>query len=73
MYTIIYQEESLCLDDICKELGVSNSYFSSIFKKETGKSFVGYLTGYRMEKAARMLVETMKELYDRQKCRIHRP
>ena len=58
-----YQEESLGLDDICKELGVSNSYFSSIFKKETGKSFVGYLTGYRMEKAARMLVETNEKSY----------
>ena len=69
-----YQEESLGLDDICKELGVSNSYFSSIFKKETGKSFVGYLTGYRMEKAARMLVETNEKSYMiAQKCRIHRP
>ena len=58
-----YQEESLGLDDICRELGVSNSYFSSIFKKETGKSFVGYLTGYRMEKAARMLVETNEKSY----------
>lgn len=58
-----YQEESLGLDDICRKLGVSNSYFSSIFKKETGKSFVGYLTGYRMEKAARMLVETNEKSY----------
>ena len=32
-------------------------------KKETGKSFVGYLTGYRMEKAARMLVETNEKSY----------
>ena len=37
--------------------------FSSIFKKETGKSFVAYLTGYRMEKAARMLVETSEKSY----------
>ena len=58
-----YQEEELSLDDICKELGVSNSYFSSMFKKETGDSFVGYLTEYRMEKASRMLVETMEKSY----------
>ena len=58
-----YQNEELGLDDICRELGVSNSYFSSIFKKETGKSFVGYLTGYRMERAARMLVETSEKSY----------
>ena len=41
-----YSNEALNLDDICSELGVSNSYFSSIFKKETGQSFVAYLTGY---------------------------
>ena len=56
-----YQQEDLGLDDICKELGVSNSYFSSMFKKETGNSFVGYLTEYRMDKAARMLVETAEK------------
>lgn len=58
-----YSNEALSLDDICSELGVSNSYFSSIFKKETGQSFVAYLTGYRMEKAARMLVETSEKSY----------
>ena len=46
------------MDDICEELGVSNSYFSSMFKKETGNSFVGYLTEYRMEKACKRLIET---------------
>lgn len=58
-----YQKEDLGLDDICRELGVSNSYFSSMFKKETGDSFVGYLTEYRMEKAARLLVETGEKSY----------
>lgn len=58
-----YQQENLGLDDICRDLGVSNSYFSSMFKKETGNSFVGYLTEYRMEKAARMLVETTEKSY----------
>ena len=58
-----YQQEDLGLDDICKELGVSNSYFSSMFKKETGNSFVGYLTEYRMDKAARMRVETAEKSY----------
>lgn len=58
-----YKVETLGLDDICKELGVSNSYFSSIFKKETGKSFVGYLTSYRMDKAARKLIETTEKSY----------
>lgn len=58
-----YQDEGLSLDDICETLGISNSYFSSVFKKDTGDSFIGYLTEYRMEKAARLLVETTEKSY----------
>ena len=58
-----YSDEKLSLDDICENLGVSNSYFSSIFKKETGNSFVGYLTDYRMDKASQMLLETKEKSY----------
>ena len=46
-----------------KDLGVSNSYFSTVFKKETGKSFVSYVTDYRMEQAARLLIETNEKSY----------
>lgn len=58
-----FADESLSLDKICEVLGVSNSYFSSIFKKETGNSFIGYLTNYRMEHAARMLIESNEKSY----------
>lgn len=58
-----YAQEELSLDQICEFLGVSNSYFSTIFKKETGKSFIGYLTDYRMEQASRMLIETNEKSY----------
>lgn len=58
-----YDEEDLSLDRVCRELGVSNSYFSSIFKKEEGTSFIGYLTDYRMDKASRMLIETKEKSY----------
>ena len=34
-----------------------------VFKKETGKTFVGYLTDFRMEKAERMLLETDEKTY----------
>ena len=44
-------------------LRVSGSYFSSIFKKETGTSFIGFLTECRMEKAARLLLETEEKNY----------
>ena len=58
-----YVNEELSLDRICEVLGVSNSYFSTIFKKETGKSFIGYLTDYRMDRASRLLLETNEKSY----------
>ena len=58
-----YFEAELTLDTVCRELGVSNSYFSTVFKKEVGKSFIGYLTEYRMEQALRLLLETNDKSY----------
>lgn len=58
-----YSEANLSLDDICQALGVSNAYFSSMFKRETGKSFISYLTDYRLEWGARLLLETDEKSY----------
>lgn len=58
-----YADEELSLDRICEVLGVSNSYFSTLFKKETGSSFISYLTDYRMDQASRMLIETSEKSY----------
>lgn len=58
-----YANEELSLDVVCQMLGVSNSYFSTIFKKQTGKSFIGYLTDFRMDRASRLLVETNEKSY----------
>ena len=58
-----YMEPALSLDDVCADLGVSNSYFSSIFKKETGQSFVSYLTDYRMDRAEEMVLNTDEKSY----------
>ena len=58
-----YTDETLSLDRICEVLGVSNSYFSTVFKKKTGNSFIGYLTDYRMDQASRLLIETNDKSY----------
>lgn len=58
-----YGDADLSLDRICEELGVSNSYFSTVFKRETGKSFIAYLTDYRMDQASRQLIETNEKSY----------
>ncbi|MFR5913876.1 MAG: helix-turn-helix transcriptional regulator [Blautia wexlerae] len=32
---------------VCRNLAVSSAYFSTVFKKETGKTFISYLTDYQ--------------------------
>ena len=46
------------MDEVCAVLGVSNSYFSSVFKKEAGKSFISYLTDYREMREKILQVKT---------------
>jgi two-component system response regulator YesN len=50
-----YAEEGITIEKVCHELGVSSAYFSTIFKKETGKTFVTCLTDYRMDRAVELL------------------
>ncbi|MCR4904362.1 MAG: response regulator [Butyrivibrio sp.] len=58
-----YGDPKLSLDKICNSLGVSEAYFSTVFKKETGKSFINYLTDFRMEKALELLTKTEDKTY----------
>ncbi|MBQ1456881.1 MAG: helix-turn-helix domain-containing protein [Butyrivibrio sp.] len=58
-----YNEEGITIEKICKNLGVSSAYFSTVFKKETGKTFVTYLTDYRMDKAKEILMTSDKKTY----------
>ena len=53
-----YADSELKLPDLLEHLGVSRSYFSTVFKEKTGQSFVEYLTNLRMEKAKEYLRET---------------
>ncbi len=43
---------------VCNHLYLSEAYFSTIFKKETGTSYVNYLTQLRMNKALELLNKT---------------
>lgn len=42
---------------------LSSTYFSTLFKRETGKSFIAYVTELRMEMAANMLTQTDEKTY----------
>ena len=58
-----FADQDLSVDEVCRKLNVSAAYFSTIFKKETGKTFVRYLTDYRMEKAVNMLMTGNEKTY----------
>ena len=45
----------LKLADAAEKAGLSSAYFSTVFKKETGKSFSEYLTDLRVERAKELL------------------
>lgn len=50
-----YYCNNFSLNSISNHIGVSASYFSSIFKQETGQSFVEFLTRVRIDKACELL------------------
>ena len=58
-----YADPGLSVDRICQELHLSPSYFSTIFKQETGSSYVNYLTEVRLAKAVELLQTTEDKTY----------
>lgn len=48
-------QEPLKLEEVSRVIGFNATYFSTVFKKETGKSFLDYLTEVRMNKAKQLL------------------
>lgn len=59
-----YHDSELSVDALCQHLNVSATYFSTLFKKETGINFINYLTNVRMEKALQMLNTTEEKTYN---------
>lgn len=49
--------DKLSLDSLAKEVFLSKSYLSSVFKKETGLSLTAYITKVRVDKSKKLLIE----------------
>lgn len=50
-----YHDPSLCLSKISDEFNISENYFSTLFKKETGENFSNYLEKLRMTNAKQLV------------------
>lgn len=53
-----YADPELTAEKLCRHLHVSSSYFSALFKRETGRNFPNYLTETRMRQAMTLLAGT---------------
>lgn len=58
-----YSDQNLGIETVCGYLNVSAAYFSTVFKKETGKTFINYLTDYRMREAVDLLLTQNEKTY----------
>ena len=54
----------ISIDEICNELNINKCYFCSIFKKETGLTFINYLNNYKIEKSKELLKNSNLSLLD---------
>lgn len=69
LLTIKYIEENYYLNDlninsISDKLEVTSSYLSKLLKKETGLSFIDYLTNIRIKKAMYIMEDPTVKIYD---------
>ncbi|NOU97368.1 helix-turn-helix domain-containing protein [Paenibacillus sp. LMG 31456] len=54
-YVMMHLNEKISMDEMAKRLDLNSSHFSRIFKKETGETFIEFVTRCKMERAREML------------------
>lgn len=59
-----YNNKKLNMAIVSNYVSLNYSYFSQLFKEETGKNFVEYLSAYRIQKALVLLAQTSLKIYE---------
>ncbi len=54
--------QDLSLKAVSSTLGINESYFSTLFKRETGKTFTDYINSKRIEQAKKLLRSTSLQI-----------
>lgn len=63
-YINAHFQENICLDDVARHVGLSESYLSKILKQGTGKSYSKLLIQARIERAKYLLGSTEEKVYE---------
>ena len=63
-YVALHYAEEISLEDVARHVVLNPSYFSSLFKAETGTGFIKYLQFIRMEQAEKLLRESNLRIED---------
>ncbi len=56
--------EEITLEELSKEVGLSKSYLSTMFKKETGRNIVEYVNDLRIKKAKELILKSDLRIFE---------
>jgi len=59
-----YSDKDISLHSVAKEVNVSPNHFSTIFSRETGETFISYITAIRVDRAKILLKTTQLRTSD---------
>lgn len=59
-----YSDMAVSLNEVAKQVNMNPAYFSVLFKRDTGVTFINYLTDIRIAKAGELLAKTNMKIYE---------
>lgn len=63
-YIYDHIDQNITLNDVAEVLFINPSYFSALFKRETGETFSNYITGMRMKRSKELLKNLQYSIAD---------